>query len=149
MWSKRIAIIAIVLGCFGLIDSGYLTIKHLEGSFIRCGDDCSAVLGSKYAEGIAGVPLAGFGAMAYVSVIAAALFAAAGSIRARQVFAVLAASMALFSVWLIYLQGFVIHSFCRYCLASAATSFALAGLALIERLQRGHGVESQDAKGAK
>jgi len=49
-WSRRIAIIAAFVGCFGLLDSGYLTIKHLQGSYIRCGDDCSAVLGSKYAH---------------------------------------------------------------------------------------------------
>src|SRR5438067_9317832 len=135
-WSRRIAIVAVVVACFGLVDSGYLTIKHLQGSYIRCGDDCSAVLGSRYAEGIAGVPLAGFGAMAYVAAIVAAIFAATGSLRARQILALLATAMALFSLWLLYLQAFVIHAFCKYCLASAATSFALAGLALIDRLQR-------------
>jgi len=75
MWPTRIAIIAALVGCFGFVDSGYLTIEHLQGSYIRCGDDCSAVLGSKYAEGVAGVPLAAFGAMAYGKLIAAAVFA--------------------------------------------------------------------------
>ena len=137
IWSRRLAIIAAILGCFGLLDSGYLTIKHLQGAYVRCDDECSAVLGSRYAEGIAGVPLAGFGAMAYLGVIVSATFAATGSLRGRQIFALLAAIMALFSVWLIYLQAFVIHAFCKYCLASAATSLSLAILALIERLIRG------------
>lgn len=136
-WSRRIAIVAVVVACFGLADSGYLTIKHLQGSFIRCGDECSAVLGSKYAEGIAGVPLAGFGAMAYMTVIVAALLAASGISVGRQIFAVMATIMALVSIWLIYLQAFVIHAFCKYCLASAAASFTLAALVLIERLLRG------------
>ena len=134
MRSRRIAIVAIVVACFGLADSGYLTIKHLQGSYIRCGDDCSAVLGSKYAEGIAGVPLAGFGAIAYITLIVAAIFAARGSALGRQVLAVMAMLMALASLWLIYLQAFVIHSFCKYCLASAGACFTLAGLVLIERL---------------
>jgi uncharacterized membrane protein len=134
IWSRRIAIIAAILGCFGLLDSGYLTIKHLQGSYIRCDDECSAVLGSRYAEGIAGVPLAGFGAMAYSAVIVAAIFAATGSLRARQILALFATAMALFSLWLVYLQAFIIHAFCKYCLASAATSFILAGLVLIDRL---------------
>jgi uncharacterized membrane protein len=134
MRSKRIAIIAAVVAGFGLIDSGYLTIKHLEGSFIRCGDECSAVLGSRYAEGIAGVPLAGFGAMGYVTVIISAASAALGSSLGRRIFALMAITMALVSVWLVYLQAFVIHAFCKYCLASAATSFTLAGLLLIDRL---------------
>ena len=134
MWSKRIALIAAAVACFGLIDSGYLTIKHLQGSFIRCGDACSAVLGTRYAEGIAGVPLAGFGAMAYVTVIIAAVSTALGSTLGRRIFAIMASGMALVSLWLIYLQAFVIHSFCMYCLASAAASFTLAGLALVGRL---------------
>jgi uncharacterized membrane protein len=128
---KRIAIIAAAVGCFGLIDSGYLTIKHLQGSYIRCGDECSAVLGSRYAEGVAGVPLAGFGAMAYLTVIISALFAAAGSSLGRRILGVTAITMALFSVWLLYLQAFVIHAFCKYCLASAGASFTLAALVLI------------------
>src|SRR5947207_8013653 len=137
MWSRRIAIIAAVIADFGLGDSGSLTMSHLPGSYIRCGDDCSAVLGSRYAEGVAGVPLAGFGAMAYLTVIVAAVFAACGSTLGRQVLAVMATTMALVSVWLLYLQAFVIHSFCKYCLASAAASLSLAGLVLIERLHRG------------
>jgi uncharacterized membrane protein len=134
MSSRRIAIIATVVACFGLIDSGYLTIKHLQGTYIRCGNECSAVLGSRYAEGIAGVPLAGFGLMAYVTVIIATVSAAFGSSLGRRIFTIVAPVMAVFSVWLIYLQAFIIHSFCKYCLASAATSFILAGLAVINRL---------------
>lgn len=128
---KRIAIIAALIGCFGLLDSGYLTVKHLQGSYIRCGDECSAVLGSRYAEGIAGVPLAGFGAMAYLTVIISALFAAAGSPLAGRILGITALTMALFSLWLIYLQAYVIHAFCKYCLASAAASLILAALVLI------------------
>ena len=127
---KRFAIIAVLLGCFGLLDSGYLTVKHLRGSYIRCGDECSAVLGSRYAEGVAGVPLAGFGAMAYLTVIVSGLFAAAGSQLGRRILGVTAMVMALFSIWLIYLQAFVIHAFCKYCLASAAASLTLAVLVL-------------------
>jgi uncharacterized membrane protein len=135
--SRRIAIIAAMVACFGLVDSGYLTIKHLQGSYIRCGDECSAVLGSKYAEGFAGVPLAGFGAMGYITVIVAAISAALGSWVGRQVLAIVATIMALVSLWLLYLQAFVIHAFCKYCLASAAACFALAGLAIFDRLRGG------------
>ena len=135
--SRRIAIIAAIVATFGLLDSGYLTVKHLQGSYIRCGDECSAVLGSRYAEGIAGVPLAGFGAAAYVTVLLAAILAACGFSLGRQVFTAMSIFMALFSVWLIYLQAFVIHSFCKYCLASAAVCFTLALLALIDRFGPG------------
>ena len=132
--SRSIAIFAAAVACFGLLDSGYLTIKHLQGSYIRCSDECSAVLGSRYAEGVAGIPLAGFGAMAYATVLVAAMLAAGGLSLGRQILAIVTPAMALFSVWLIYLQAFVIHSFCKYCLASAAASFTLAGLVLVDRL---------------
>ena len=134
--SQWIALFAAAIACFGLTDSTYLTIKHLQGSYIRCGDACSAVLGSKYAEGVAGIPLAGFGAMAYITVLVASLLTARGSAVGRLLLTMIAPAMALFSVWLIYLQAFVIHSFCQYCLASAAASFTLAGLVLIDQLGR-------------
>lgn len=132
--SKRIAIIAAAIACFGLLDSGYLTVKHLQGSYIRCSDECSAVLGSRYADGVAGVPLAGFGAIAYTMVIIAALAAAGGSASGRRVLAIITPVMAVVSIWLIYLQAFVIHAFCKYCLASAAASLVLAGLVFGSRL---------------
>ena len=125
-----------VIGCFGLLDSGYLTIKHLQGAYIRCGDECSAVLGSRYAEGIGGIPLAGFGAIAYATVIIAALMAIGGLSSGRLILTIMAPLMALVSLWLLYLQAFQIHAFCKYCLASAAASFVLAGLALFEGLSR-------------
>src|ERR1700693_178937 len=137
--SRRMAMVAGMVACIGLADSGYLTIKHLQGAYIRCGDECSAVLGSRYAEGIAGVPLAGFGAIAYLTVIITTLLAACGLSIGRQIFTVMAIVMALTSVWLIYLQAFVIHAFCKYCLASAAVCFTLVGLVLLDRFGPGTG----------
>lgn len=134
--SRRIAVLIGIVACLGLTDSGYLTIKHLQGSYVRCGDECSAVLGSKYADGIGGVPLAGFGAMGYATVLVTTIFAARGSKVGRQIRTVLACAMALVSVWLLYLQAYVIHSFCKYCLASATASFTLAVLVLIESFRR-------------
>jgi uncharacterized membrane protein len=142
--SQWIALFAAAVACFGLVDSTYLTIKHLQGSYIRCGDACSAVLGSKYAEGVAGIPLAGFGAMAYITVLAALLLTARRPAVGRLLLTIIAPAMALVSVWLIYLQAFVIHAFCQYCLASAAASFTLAGLVLIDRL--GKQPRAQDVK---
>jgi uncharacterized membrane protein len=92
--SRRIAIIAALVACIGLADSGYLTIKHLQGAYIRCGGDCSAVLGSRYAEGFAGVPLAGFGAMAYCIVIISASLAVCGVSVGRRIFSVMVTIMA-------------------------------------------------------
>jgi len=126
-------LIAALVAVVGLADSGYLTVKHLRGDYVRCDSDCSAVLGSKYAE-VAGVPLAGIGAVAYFAVLVAAVLAAIGLRRARRVVAFLAILMAFISLWLVYLQAFIIHSFCKYCLLSAAACITLAALVLTDWL---------------
>jgi len=41
--------------------------------------------------------------------------------------------MFLVSLWLIYLQAFVIHAFCQFCLLSAAVTTALTVIALFAR----------------
>jgi uncharacterized membrane protein len=128
-------LVALMVAVIGLTDSVYLTVKHLRGDYVRCYDDCSAVLGSKYAE-VAGVPLAGIGAIAYSAVLVAAALAAIGLRRARSVVALIAIPMAVTSLWLVYLQAFIIHSFCRYCLLSAAACITLAVLVLTEWLLR-------------
>jgi uncharacterized membrane protein len=128
-------LVAAMVAAIGLADSGYLTVKHLRGDYVRCDTDCSAVLGSKYAE-VAGVPLAEIGAVAYIAVLVAAVLAVIGLRGARSVVALMAIPMALTSLWLVYLQAFVIHAFCKYCLLSAAVCITLAVLVLTEWLVR-------------
>jgi len=132
---RIVMLIAALVAAIGLADCGYLTVKHLRGDYVRCDTDCSAVLGSKYAE-VAGVPLAEIGAVAYIAVFVAAVLAAIGLRGARNVVALMAIPMALTSLWLVYLQAFVIHAFCKYCLLSAAACITLALLVLTEWLIR-------------
>lgn len=132
---RIIMLVAAMVAAIGLADSGYLTVKHLRGDYVRCDTDCSAVLGSKYAE-VAGVPLAEIGAVAYIAVLVAAVLAASGLRGARGVVVLMAIPMALTSLWLVYLQAFVIHAFCKYCLLSAAVCITLAVLVLTEWLVR-------------
>jgi uncharacterized membrane protein len=42
-------------------------------------------------------------------------------------------AMFFVSLWLIYLQAFVIHAFCQFCLLSAAVTTALLVIALLAR----------------
>ena len=135
---RIIMLVAAMVAVFGLADSGYLTVKHLRGDYVRCDTDCSAVLGSKYAE-VAGVPLAEIGAVAYLAVFVAAVLAVIGVRGARNVVTFMAIPMALTSIWLVYLQAFVIHAFCKYCLLSAAVCITLAVLVLTEWLVRRRG----------
>jgi uncharacterized membrane protein len=118
--------VAALLSLFGLADALYLTIEHVTGQSVRCTivAGCSEVLSSRYAV-VAGIPLAMIGAAAYFTVFSLATLAAFGYRIASTLLIPLVAAMFLFSLWLIYLQAFVIRQFCQYCLFSAAITTIL------------------------
>jgi uncharacterized membrane protein len=121
--------IAALLCLIGLADSIYLAVLYVTGETASCGGSasCSQVLSSNYSH--AGpVPLAGVGAVAYFCAFALSIFAAFSYPRARTFLAWNVWLMFAVTLWLIYLQAFVLHTFCRYCLFSAAIVFLLAGL---------------------
>jgi uncharacterized membrane protein len=114
-----------LLSLLGLADALYLTVEHVTGRSVRCTivSGCSEVLSSSYAV-VAGVPLAAIGAAAYFSVFSLAILALFGYRIAGKLL-VLTALMLLVSLWLIYLQAFVIGAFCQFCLLSAAITITL------------------------
>jgi len=133
--AKRKNVLLIVIGLLslgGLADAIYLTIEHITGQSVRCTiiSGCSEVLSSSYAV-VGGYPLASIGALAYFTVFSLAILALFGYRIARQLLIPLVLAMCLVSLWLIYLQAFVIHAFCQFCLLSAIITFTLTALALI------------------
>jgi len=135
---KKLYALAALVSLFGLADALYFTIEHVTGQSVRCTivSGCSEVLSSRYAV-FAGVPLAMIGAAAYFSVFSLATLAAFGYRIARALLVPLVATMFLVTIWLIYLQAFVIEQFCQYCLLSAAITFVLSViLVLIYGLHR-------------
>ncbi|MEQ1354280.1 MAG: vitamin K epoxide reductase family protein [Candidatus Acidiferrum sp.] len=121
--------IAALISVLGLADATYLTVTHLTGDNSVCGESagCSAVLGSVYAS-VAGIPTAAFGALAYFAAFSSAILAAFGYARARILLMLVVASMFAITLGLLYVQAFVLHAFCPFCLLSAALIFLLAGL---------------------
>ena len=75
--------------------------------------------------------MAMIGAAAYFTVFSLATLAAFGYRLAGTLLTVLVIAMFLVSLWLIYLQAFVIREFCQYCLLSAAITLALAVVMVI------------------
>ena len=118
-----------IVSVAGLADATYLTVQALTGETLSCGGspDCFRVLGSSYAK-VGGIPVAMFGALAYFSVFTFATFAAFGYARAPKFLALMVGMMFLGTLWLLYVQAFLLHAYCRYCLFSAATTFLIAGL---------------------
>ncbi|HYW74963.1 MAG TPA: vitamin K epoxide reductase family protein [Pyrinomonadaceae bacterium] len=116
-----------VLSLVGLADAIYLTVQDLTGQNLRCTiiTGCAEVLGSKYAH-IAGIPLAVVGAAAYFSVFSLAVLIVFGYAFARPLLQLLVAIMFVMTLWLLYLQAYVIHHFCQYCLLSALVTTVIA-----------------------
>jgi uncharacterized membrane protein len=131
-------LLAAILSLGGLADAIYLTIQDVTGASLRCTiiSGCSEVLASKYSH-IGSIPLASVGALAYFVFFSLAILAAFGYGFARPFLAMLVTLMFLTSLWLIYLQAFVIHHFCQYCLLSAAITTILTLLVFGSRLGRG------------
>ena len=122
---------AAIVSLLGLADALYLTVEHITGQSVRCTivAGCSEVLSSSYAV-VAGVPLAMVGAAAYFGVFSLATLAAFRYRIAAVLLTPLVLLMFLVSLWLIYLQAFVIHAFCQFCLLSAAVTTALTVIVL-------------------
>jgi uncharacterized membrane protein len=126
-----IYVVAAIVSLAGLADATYLTVQALTGETLGCGGspDCFKVLGSSYAR-LAGIPVASFGLLAYFSVFTFATFAVFGYARARIFLILTISAMFLATLWLLYVQAFLLHAYCRYCLFSAAITFLLAGLVI-------------------
>ena len=128
----KLYVTAAIVSLAGLADALYLTVEHVTGQSVRCTivAGCSEVLSSQYAV-VAGVPLALIGAAAYFGVFSLATLTAFGYRLAGLLLTPLVLLMFLVSLWLIYLQAFVIHAFCQFCLFSAAVTTALTVITLI------------------
>lgn len=131
---------AAVVALIGLADSIYLAVEHVAGRSVRCTivTGCSEVLSSPYAT-VRGIPLALFGAFAYFTAFSLATLAAFGHRFAGKLMTPLAGLMFLTTLWLTYLQAFVIRAWCQFCLLSALTTTILTVLVLLAR-RREHSI---------
>jgi len=129
--------VAALLSLIGLADALYLTVQDLTGQNLRCTiiSGCSEVLGSVYAH-LGPVPLAVLGAVAYFTVFSLAILAAFGYRFAGTLLGFLLAIMLLTTLWLLYLQAFVIRHFCQYCLLSAAVTITLTAIVCGSRFMK-------------
>ena len=137
--------IVAVISLVGLADSIYLTVEHLSGRSVRCTitSGCSEVLSSSYAT-VAGYPLAGLGALAYFVVFSLAVLIAFGYFKLKTLLALVVGAMFVTTLWLLYLQAFVIRHFCQFCLLSALVTTILMVLVVLEK--KGNGKKGERVK---
>lgn len=124
--TRILGTLLLVVSLVGFFDAAYLTGSALQGVIPPCTvDGCEIVLTSEYSRFL-GIPISLFGALAYFSVlIAALLYLTKRDERARFFLKAITALMFLVSLGLVGLQLFVIEAICLYCMVSAGTSTLL------------------------
>jgi uncharacterized membrane protein len=103
---------------------------------IACGaGGCETVQTSRWADFL-GLPVALWGVAFYALVFALAFLGTvdrwADSQRLATIMLVLTGWGVVFSGWLTYLELFVIHAICRWCVVSAVIAVVLFGLVLLD-----------------
>jgi len=118
---QAIALLALV----GLFVALYLWLHALGfGGAIKCGASggCETVQTSQWAVFL-GFPVAFYGVVGYLAVLIVALLALRPAALAERKWNVVLAGLAtaglLFTAYLTYLELFVIHAICRWCVGSA------------------------------
>ena len=123
------------LALLGLFDSLYLLWTYASPSrpMVCLGTGCDAVRASVYSH-LGSIPMPLFGVAGYLAVaiviIAESLLSAPLAKWARYAVAGMTAFGFVFSLYLEYLQAFVIHAFCAWCVTSGLTMTALCGVAI-------------------
>jgi uncharacterized membrane protein/glutaredoxin len=125
-----------VLSIIGLGASIYLTYVEVTHTNAICGPvgDCNAVQSSPYAKLFGLIPIGVVGAIGYIAILVTWLWRRfrtdAFAKAAGPIMFVMALFGTLFSVYLTYLELFVIHAVCIWCLSSAVIITALLLLSL-------------------
>ncbi len=121
----------------GVFVALYLALYKLGyiGTLVCAVGSCEVVQTSRWATFL-GYPVAVWGVAYYVAVLAISLAglgaALADSRRLSLVLVLLTATGVLFSVWLTYLELFVINAICLWCVISAVLAVILFAIALLD-----------------
>lgn len=122
-----LAVFLLVVALLGFADASYLAIEHYQGVIPPCTivSGCEVVLTSSYSF-IFGIPVSLLGAVYYL-IVAAGIFSFLESKKTAFLKSALLLTVfgMLFSLWFLYVQVFILGSYCLYCLGSALTSTIL------------------------
>ena len=118
--SKYFKPVILILSVLGFLLSVYLTYLHYtEGNTAFCsqGSDCDVVRQSSYSS-IFGIPVALLGAIGYVLIFWFTFVSITKKVRWLLLY-IISLSGFVFSLYLTYLEIFVIKAICPYCVVSA------------------------------
>ncbi len=124
---NKLAIFILIVSLFGFIDASYLTVEHYRGIIPPCSivSGCEQVLTSEYST-VFNIPVALIGAVFYL-IILASIFAYLDTKNTKLLKLILLLSVLGFiaSLGFLFIQAFILDSYCLYCLGSAITSTVL------------------------
>ena len=129
---------AALMSLIGLFVSAYLYLYKIGRiGTLACGSgSCETVQASPWSR-IAGVEVALVGVLGYAALLLVALIslqpAFAGRRSLSNLLLVLACGGMLFTIYLTFLELFVIHAICRWCVGSAVIITSIFVLAVLER----------------
>ena len=134
--NKRMLVALVALA--GVFVALYLTLYKLGyiGTLACAVGSCETVQTSKWATFL-GYPVGAWGVAYYLGVLALALVGLTGryadSSRLSDVLVGVTGFGLLFSLWLTYLELFVIHAICQWCVVSAILATILFVLSWLDR----------------
>lgn len=121
----------------GLFDAILLTVEHYTNYNLPCtiSHGCQTVLSSKYAM-VGPVPTAMLGVAFYALILFAVVYALSNRTRLEPHLLLAWTALGFISsLGLTYIQAFIIHAWCQYCLLSGLSSTLLFILAIAHYLR--------------
>jgi uncharacterized membrane protein len=134
----------------GLIIAGYMSYVEIARVNAFCGPigDCNAVQTSRYAKVFGVIPMALFGLAGYLAIFAGWAWHRSRTDRLARIapLLVFAATLfgVLFSIYLTYIEIFVLRAVCAWCLANAAVMALLLVVATPAALQALEPTETEE-----
>ena len=122
--------LAALVALAGMFVALYLTLYKLGyvGTLVCAVGSCETVQTSKWATFL-GFPVGAWGVAYYIAVMGVSLAGLTPALAERRTVSHLLVAMTgfgvLFSLWLTYLELFVIHAICEWCVISAILATAL------------------------
>lgn len=121
--TKKAIWFSIILAVLGIMDSTYLLIYKISKNNAMClgSGDCSTVNASRYSM-IYGIPVSLLGILAYLAILIILILEFRTILSSENAtYLVFGSSLVgvLFSVYLTYVEFFVIHAVCPFCIVSA------------------------------
>ena len=123
---NKLVISSLLAAVAGFLDATYLTLENFLNKVPPCSlGSCEQVLTSPYAH-VFGIPVALLGTVYYVTlVLLLVVYLTTQRKQLIQWFSRLTVVGFVASVWLVFVQLFLIHAICPYCLLSEILSTVL------------------------